>query len=545
MPPTRTASAPSRNSRPSSRVKTVRHPYILSLERYDIIDGQLIIVMELADRNLWDRFKECRDQGLPGIPRDELLGYMEETAEALDLMNSSYQLQHLDIKPQNLFLVHNHIKVADFGLVKDLEGMTASVTGGVTPVYAAPETFDGWVSRFSDQYSLAIVYQELLTGQRPFTGNNVRQLILQHLQGTPNLTPLPAGDRAVIARGLAKKPGRALSHLPRNGARPACRHRRPSAGDREVVAPETDAVAARAARKRRWRRTSDRKSRAPDPAVGPRRPASDRRRRPRRSPAARPRSGHALGRRAAPASRLRAPRQARSRPSSDRHRRGDPASRPGGRLGGAGLPSLRHLLRRCSRAPAPSQRLPTHLRFLYLDTDPDGAAGRDARPARTSLASDEVLLARLQPAQPLSQVARRPARHRVVARSEDALPHPAQPRPRPAAAPWAAWRFAINYRPIAQRLRVELEACSDPEALKAAAQRTRLGLRTARPRVYIVASLAGGTRRRHVPRPGLRDAEQSCATWDRPTPTWSACSCCRRPTAPRPTRCPSATPAPH
>src|SRR6516162_6469588 len=50
----------------------------------DIIDGQLMIVMELADRNLWDRFKECRSQGLPGIPRDELSGYMEEAAEALD-----------------------------------------------------------------------------------------------------------------------------------------------------------------------------------------------------------------------------------------------------------------------------------------------------------------------------------------------------------------------------------------------------------------------------------------------------------------------------
>src|SRR3954465_15734770 len=105
-----------------SRVKTVRHPYILSLERYDIIDGQLIIVMELAERNLWDPFNECRAKGLPGIPRDELLVYMEETAEALDLMNSTYQLQHLDIKPQNLFLMFQHVKVADFGLVKDLEG---------------------------------------------------------------------------------------------------------------------------------------------------------------------------------------------------------------------------------------------------------------------------------------------------------------------------------------------------------------------------------------------------------------------------------------
>src|SRR5438045_4123915 len=95
------------------RVKEVRHPYILSLERYDIIDGQLIIVMELADRNLWDRFRECRAQGLPGIPREELLGYVEESAEALDLMNAHYDLQHLDIKPQNHFLVHQPVKAAD------------------------------------------------------------------------------------------------------------------------------------------------------------------------------------------------------------------------------------------------------------------------------------------------------------------------------------------------------------------------------------------------------------------------------------------------
>src|SRR5262245_21052562 len=188
------------------RVQSVRHPYILSLERYDIKEGQLLIVMELADRNLWDRFRECRGQGLPGIPRDELLRYMEETAEALDLMNGQYQLQHLDIKPQNLFLIHNHIKVADFGLVKDLEGMVASMTGGVTPVYAAPETFDGWVSRFCDQYSLAIVYQELLSGQRPFSGTSVRQLVMQHLQAQPALSPTPEGDRPAVARALSKSP---------------------------------------------------------------------------------------------------------------------------------------------------------------------------------------------------------------------------------------------------------------------------------------------------------------------------------------------------
>src|SRR5262245_20123960 len=188
------------------RVMTVRHPYVLSLERFDIIDGQLLIVMELADRNLWDRYRECRTQGLAGIPREELLAYMEETAEALDLMNIQYQLQHLDIKPQNIFLVHNHVKVADFGLVKDLEGSQASVTGGITPVYAAPETFDGKVSRFSDQYSFAIVYQEMLTGVRPFSGHNVRQLIMQHLSAEPDVSSLPAAERPAIARALSKEP---------------------------------------------------------------------------------------------------------------------------------------------------------------------------------------------------------------------------------------------------------------------------------------------------------------------------------------------------
>src|SRR5947209_6308013 len=190
-----------------------------------------MIVTELADCSLADRLREHRDQGLPGIPREQLLRYLQEAAEALDLMNLRHQLQHLDIKPQNLFLVHDHVKVADFGLVKDLEGIRTAMTGGMTPVYAAPETFDGMVSRFCDQYSLAIVYQELLTGVRPFAANSVQQLVMQHLESPPNLTPLPQADRSPVARALAKKPedrhpsclafARALlgSRLPNPGAR--------------------------------------------------------------------------------------------------------------------------------------------------------------------------------------------------------------------------------------------------------------------------------------------------------------------------------------
>src|ERR1700758_650168 len=169
------------------RIKEVRHPFVLSLDRIEVVNGELVIVMELADKSLHDLYVECQTAGLVGVPRDALLRYVRDAAEALDHMNEKHNLQHLDIKPRNLFLVSDRVKVADFGLVKHLERQTASgLLGGVTPLYAAPETFKGKISERSDQYSLAIVYHELLTGRRPFNGKNPRILMQQHLQEEPD-----------------------------------------------------------------------------------------------------------------------------------------------------------------------------------------------------------------------------------------------------------------------------------------------------------------------------------------------------------------------
>ncbi len=195
-----------REQKALNRIKGVRHPFLLSLERIEIVDGQLLIVTELADCSLKDRFEEHRKKNLPGIPRDELLGYMRDTADALDYMSEQHSLQHLDVKPENLLLLGNRIKVADFGLVKDIHDATVSMMGGLTPIYAPPEVFEGRPSRRSDQYSLAIVYQEMLTGVLPFPGRTAAQLAAQHLNAKPKLDALPENDQEVIARALSKKP---------------------------------------------------------------------------------------------------------------------------------------------------------------------------------------------------------------------------------------------------------------------------------------------------------------------------------------------------
>jgi serine/threonine protein kinase len=184
----------------------VRHPFLLSLERIEVVDGRLLVVTELADGSLKDRFDECRKRALPGIPRDELIRYLRDAADALDFMITTHALGHLDIKPENLLLLAGHVKVADFGLVKDVRQSQASLVGGMTPLYAAPEVFRGLPGPHSDQYSLAVLYQEMQNGTLPFAGGNAAELTLQHLNAEPDLSSLPDGDRYVVSRALAKDP---------------------------------------------------------------------------------------------------------------------------------------------------------------------------------------------------------------------------------------------------------------------------------------------------------------------------------------------------
>ena len=482
-----------------SRVKTVHHPYILSLERYDIIDGQLIIVMELADRTLWDRFRECRNQGLPGIPRAELLRYLLESAEALDLMNIQFQLQHLDIKPQNLFLVFDHVKVADFGLVKDLGNRgAATVTGGVTPVYAAPETFDGWLSRFSDQYSLAIVFQELLTGHRPFSGSTMRQLVLQHLQDEPDVSSLPARDRPIVQRALAKNPDERyptclefvqalqVAGMPKSSV-PADA---PSAPLPPPIDSQLKSSRLASASPRTWdaRGPIPLAQVQPDSVVG----------QPDRPSAMQPPTTTRIGSRSLSSSQppgnttTRVQRPAAAAGSDAKHYGIVQPSLIVG-LGKLGVQTLLALRRTISQAFGDPDALP-HVRLVGIDTDPETIKAAGKGDSQSILRAHELLLARLH----------RPS-HYLHRRNRDGdLPTDAWlnskliyrlPRQQKTAGLRALGRLAFvdNYRRIAKRLEAELQACTADDTLPEAAKQADLGVRASVPRVYVVAGLAGST----------------------------------------------------
>ena len=196
-------------------LREIRHPNLLLTFGAWEIPGYLVLGMELADRTLWDRFVEAQDEGLAGIPREELLEYLAETAKGIDHLNGArvavdgrarLGVQHRDLKPQNILLAGGGVKVADFGLARQLDHSLASHTGNHwTFAYAAPEFFRKQTASQSDQYSLAATYCHLRGGRPPFQGP-AAVIMAGHLLFPPDLAMLPPEERDVVGRALAKEP---------------------------------------------------------------------------------------------------------------------------------------------------------------------------------------------------------------------------------------------------------------------------------------------------------------------------------------------------
>ncbi len=230
-------------------LREIRHPNLLLTFGAWQVPGFLVLGMELADGTLWDRFCQALDQGLPGIPRTELLESLAETAKGIDYLNSPGitpsglarpGIQHRDLKPQNILLAGGGVKVADFGLARQIDHSLASHTGNHwTFAYAAPEFFRKQTASQSDQYSLAATYCHLRGGRTPFQGP-AAVIMAGHLLFPPDLLMIPAEERPVVARALSKEPKerwpncRAFVEALR-AAVPL-----PEIGDEDQPAPKTD-----------------------------------------------------------------------------------------------------------------------------------------------------------------------------------------------------------------------------------------------------------------------------------------------------------------
>ena len=186
-------------------IRTLRHMFLLQTHRYWALKDRVVMVMELADDSLDDWYRRCKAEGKTGIPVPELIAYLREAAEALDYMHSKGVL-HRDIKPGNLLRLSGHAKVADFGLARLQETQVMSATFCGTPLYMAPEVWQGKSSVHSDQYSLAMTYFEMRFGRRPFSGTDPLELGMQHLREAPDLTGAGGRETRVLLRALSKDP---------------------------------------------------------------------------------------------------------------------------------------------------------------------------------------------------------------------------------------------------------------------------------------------------------------------------------------------------
>jgi len=142
------------------------------------------------------------------------LDILRQTAAALDYAHQN-GVVHRDIKPANIMLHKgNTVKVADFGIAKSMSTEHGTMAGMImgTPSYMAPEQIEAQpVSGRSDQFSLAVVAYELLSGNRPFQGDSLATLahmiVYGHRPSIRSIDPtLPPGLDEILHRGLARKP---------------------------------------------------------------------------------------------------------------------------------------------------------------------------------------------------------------------------------------------------------------------------------------------------------------------------------------------------
>ncbi|MGE0495419.1 MAG: serine/threonine-protein kinase [Vulcanimicrobiota bacterium] len=183
----------------------MHHPNIVKVLDFGEQDGRLYLAMELV------RGQTLRDWAHPRrLTPPQVADLLGPVSSALEYAHRKGVI-HRDLKPENVMLTdEQRVLVMDFGLARRSSFDTVTQTGNIlgTPLYMAPEQFEGEIDAASDQYALGIMAFELLTGELPFFHTEAIQLIMAHLQEEAPLVssrdPALAPLDAVVARMLAK-----------------------------------------------------------------------------------------------------------------------------------------------------------------------------------------------------------------------------------------------------------------------------------------------------------------------------------------------------
>src|SRR5712691_990 len=140
----------------------LKHPHIMHVLDYDVQDDIPFLVMGYAPGGtLRKRYPKGTIQ-----PLTTIVSYIKQAAEALQYAHEQ-RLIHRDVKPENMLLgQRDELLLSDFGiaLIAQSSSYQSAQEGAGTPAYMAPEQFRGKASPASDQYALAIVVYEWLTG---------------------------------------------------------------------------------------------------------------------------------------------------------------------------------------------------------------------------------------------------------------------------------------------------------------------------------------------------------------------------------------------
>lgn len=192
------------------RIRQLSHPNFVRIDKVWADRGYVVLAMELAEGSLADLLNVARDDFGGALPSDLVCEHLTQAARALDFLNERQHaledrpvgIQHGDVKPGNLLLCGDRIKLCDFGLSRVMTDDVVSHRRSGTLAYAAPEVFRGQISRWADQFSLAVTYYELRTGKFPFPPMPT-DTSRSYERPAPDLTHVTEGERTVLARALS------------------------------------------------------------------------------------------------------------------------------------------------------------------------------------------------------------------------------------------------------------------------------------------------------------------------------------------------------